>query len=76
VQYKVVPFQASISTIGRVEDVAEQLHSLISTETAGGWEYVRLETVETYVSGSSGCFGFGAEPPRMTSYTMAVFSRR
>ena len=75
-QYKVVPFQASISSIGRVEDVAEQLHSLISTETAGGWEYIRLETVQTYVAGASGCFGFGAEQPRMTSYTVAVFSRK
>ena len=75
-QYKVVPFQASISSIGRVEDVAEQLHSLISTETAGGWEYIRLETVETHVYGTSGCFGIGAQHPRMTSYTVAVFSRK
>jgi hypothetical protein len=72
-RYKVLPFQAQISSNGGANDVANQLQSLIAAETAGGWEYMRLETVETYVAGTNGCFGLGATPARMTSYPVAVF---
>ena len=53
-RYKVVPFRANISTSGGAADVANQLASLISSEATGGWEYVRLETVETTVAGDAG----------------------
>jgi hypothetical protein len=73
--YKVIPFQAQISQAGGSNDVAAQLEALICNEAASGWEYVRLETVETNVAGSNGCFGFGATPSRITSYSVAVFQK-
>lgn len=72
-KFKVVPFKASISNTGGGKDVASQLENLIAGEVAAGWEYVRLETVETHVAGSSGCFGLGAQPGAVTSYPVAVF---
>jgi hypothetical protein len=52
-----------------------QLEQLIQTWAESGWEYVRLESVETFVAGNNGCFGFGATPGRMTSYSMVVFRK-
>lgn len=72
-QYKVVPFVASISSTGDSTQAAAQLEQLISSSAESGWDYVRLESVETFVAGTSGCFGLGAQPARMVSYTMAVF---
>jgi hypothetical protein len=72
-KYKVVPFQAQISNTGGATDVASQLEALIGGQASSGWEYVRLETVETYVAGTNGCFGMGAKPAAMTSYSVAVF---
>lgn len=71
--YKVIPFQAALANTGGAKDVASQLETLIAQQVAGGWDYVRLETVETNVAGTSGCFGIGAQPGRVTSYPVAVF---
>ena len=73
--YKVVPFVASIGTVEGGLQVASQLEGLIQFHAQEGWEYVRLESVETFVAGNNGCFGFGATPSRMTSYSMVVFRR-
>lgn len=72
-RYKVVAFRANITSSGGAADVATQLATLISSEATGGWDYLRLETVETYIAGDSGCFGIGATQPRMTSHSVAVF---
>lgn len=71
--YKVVPFTANITSTDNASAAAAQLESLISSHTASGWEYVRLEHVDTYVAGTGGCFGLGATPGRSTSVLMAVF---
>lgn len=73
--YKVVPFVASIGTFEGSPQAAGQLESLIQAHSQDGWEYVRLESVDTYVAGTSGCFGLGATPARMTSSSMVVFRR-
>jgi hypothetical protein len=73
--YKVVPFTASISNKDDASAAATQLEGLIGTQVAAGWEYVRLEQVDTYVAGSNGCFGLGATPARNTSIAMAVFRK-
>lgn len=74
-EYKVVPFTATLNqqkeTIGAV---AEQLENLIGQFNHQGWEYVRLESVSTYVQPVSGCFG-GGTPGHLTAYQMIVFSR-
>lgn len=74
-QYKVIPFIAAISHKEGAASAASQLQTLITEQASQGWEYVRLESVETFVAGSSGCFGFGAAPSTTTSYSMAVFKK-
>lgn len=73
--YKVVPFIANVANIEGSKAAAEQLESLVNSMAASGWVYLRLETVETYIAGTNGCFGFGAESGRMTSFKMAVFRK-
>lgn len=72
-RYKVVAFRANISNTAGASEVAAQLQALIAAEATGDWQYVRLETVETFVAGNSGCFGLGATPGNMTSHSAAVF---
>jgi hypothetical protein len=73
--YKVVPFVASIGTHEGSQQAAVQLEGLIQSMGQDGWEYIRLESVQTYVVGDKGCFGLGATPARMTSHSMAVFRK-
>ena len=74
-QYKVVPFVAVINQKDTTAKVAEQLENLVNTHATQGWEYVRLESVETHVSENKGCFGFGAKPGYATIYRMVVFKK-
>jgi hypothetical protein len=73
--YHVVPFAASVAVNEGAGHAAAQLEALIKSWSDQGWEYVRLESVETYVAGSPGCFGLGATQPRLVSYSMAVFKQ-
>ena len=74
-EYAVVPFVAVIAHGKGSDAAATQLQQLIRSYSSKGWEYVRLESVETYIAGDAGCFGLGAVAPRTTVYTMAVFRR-
>ena len=74
-EYKVVPFMAQIAQHETTSTVANQLQSLINTHLAQGWEYMRLESVETQIGPSKGCFGFGATPGYVTTFKMAVFKK-
>ena len=75
-KYKVIPFVASIdSKKGNSNHVAEQLESVVHQYTIKGWEYVRLESVTTFVEPNNGCFGFGATPGFTTTRQMIVFSK-
>ena len=74
-QYKVVPFVANVSNTQGASAAASQLENLIASHTADGWEYMRLENVETSIAGSSGCFGIGATPGMNTSYSMVIFRK-
>jgi len=74
--YKVVPFTASIDPIkGTSSNVADQLQSLINDYSLKGWEYVRLESVTTIVKPDMGCFGLGAKPGFTIYSQMAVFKK-
>lgn len=73
--YRVVPFVASIAINEGAHQAAAQLETLVKSWTDNGWEYVRLESVETYVAGTAGCLGLGATQPRMASYSIAVFKQ-
>jgi len=74
-EYKVVPFTASIANNGTAEHAANQLEQLIQQHATAGWAYVRLEQVTTTVAGDNGCFGLGATPPRTTTVSMVVFQK-
>jgi hypothetical protein len=74
-EYKVVPFVAQITHKDTTSMVAEQLQSLISEYSSQGWEYVRLENVETKVAPDNGCFGIGGKPGFSTVFKMAVFRK-
>ena len=74
-EYRVVPFVASIGTNATADAAAGQLQEMVQYWAQSGWEYVRLESVETHIAGDGGCFGIGATPPRVTSCSMVVFKR-
>ena len=74
-KYKVVPFVAAINQADGPSMAAKQLEELINDYSAEGWEYLRLENLETYVAGSSGCFGFGATEGTTTTVSLAVFKK-
>lgn len=75
-EYKVVPFVASIdSRKGNSTHVADQLEDIIKHHSNQGWNYIRLESVSTFVQPDNGCFGFGAKPGYTTSRQMVVFSK-
>lgn len=74
--YIVVPFVASIANNGTTADAAQQLQQLIQHYDSQGYRYVRLEKVTTTVAGNGGCFGIGATPAVMRSFSMVVFEHR
>lgn len=75
-EYKVVPFTAILDQKKETSQVvAGQLEKLIQNYNQQGWEYVRLESVSTFVQPDSGCFGIGAKPGYMSAYQIIVFSR-
>lgn len=75
-EYKVIPFVASIdSKTGNSNQVAKQLESIIENYTSQGWEYIRLESVSTFVQPDQGCFGIAAKPGYSTSNQMIVFRK-
>ena len=73
--YKILPFAAQINREDTSAVVAHQMQTIIDTTVAEGWEYQRMDTVETTVAGTNGCFGMGAQPAIITSYSVLVFKR-
>lgn len=75
-EYKVVPFVASInSKTGSASQVAEQLQNKIDKYTSQGWTYLRLEGVTTFVQPDNGCFGLGARPGYTTTNQVIIFRK-
>lgn len=74
-EYKVLPFVASINNKGTSSQSAKQLEDVIKTQAQEGWEYVRLESVSTFVEGEKGCFGLGSTPGHATAHQMIVFQK-
>jgi hypothetical protein len=74
-EYKVVPFVAQITQKDTTGIVAGQLQTLISEYSSQGWEYVRLENVETNVAPDSGCFGIGGKPGFSKVFKMVIFRK-
>ena len=74
--YKVVSFQASISSTGSGQDVAAALQRAIDQEATSGWDFVQIQELTTFVAGTSGCFGLGATPGTTTSMAVLIFKRK
>lgn len=74
-QYKVVSFVANLSAKEGSNAAAVQLQLLCNEQAMQGWEFIGLESVDTFIAGSNGCFGFGATPAVRTSFSMAVFKK-
>jgi hypothetical protein len=74
-EYRVIPFTASLTQKDSAAKAAAQLEALIAQQAAEKWEYVRLESVETFVAGTGGCFSTAENGPKTISISMAVFKR-
>jgi hypothetical protein len=74
-QYKVIPFTANISRNSNASVVASQLEATVQEQAVSGWQYMQMESVETHVDGTKGCFGFGAQPGIVTTIKVLVFSK-
>lgn len=73
--YKTIPFAASVSGKGTNADVAKQVQNVIAQEAAGGWEFVSCGNIDTTIEGSAGCFGIGAKPSVNTSVLVLIFKK-
>ena len=76
-EYKVIPFNPTIDPNKQNSPhTAEQLERLIASHTANGWNYVRMETVSTYVyPQAAGCFVFQPKPGYAFKQQMVVFQK-
>lgn len=75
-KFKAIPFTASISRNDNASKVANQIQALIDEHSKDGWEYTRLESVETNIEATAGCFGIGAQPGFTTSFKVAIFEKK
>ena len=74
-EFKAVPFIAKITRNDNSEKVAEQIQNLIDENSENGWNYLRLESVQTYIAADNGCFGIGAQPATTTTFRVIIFER-
>ena len=74
-EYKVVPFNANLTQKDSAEAAAQQLQALIANYQANGYEFVSMESIETNVAGTNGCFGIGAKPGFVTSVAVVIFRK-
>lgn len=73
--YRVVPFNPNISNLESGAATASKLEQLINSEKADGWEFVDVKQIDGYKAGSSGCFGFGAQPGEPITVSFVVFKK-
>ena len=74
-EFKVVPFTAQITRNDTSTTVAEQMQSIIDANGRNGWDYLRMDSVQTSIAATNGCFGLGAQPGFTTTYNVLVFKK-
>jgi hypothetical protein len=74
-EYKIVPFSAQLTREDSTKAVAVQMQTIVDAHIKEGWKYLRTDSIPTHVSGTNGCFGFGAQPAINTSCTVMVFEK-
>lgn len=74
-EYKVVsitPVQKDKETAAHV---AQEFENTIKKYHAEGWEYVRVEKLQTWVNPTGGCFGIGETAGYYSVKHMIVFKK-
>ncbi len=74
-QYKVVPINPVIRKGENVTHLAMEFEGVIQKYVEEGWGFVSLESLSTWVTGNSGCFGFGATPGYMDVKQILIFRK-
>lgn len=74
-EFKVVPFTAQITRNDTSTTVANQMQTIIDDYVNQGWEYLRMDSVQTTIAADQGCFGIGAQPAFVTIYNVLVFKK-
>jgi len=74
-EFKVVPFTAQITRNDTTTTVAKQMQTIIDSNVSEGWEYLRMDSVQTSIAADSGCFGIGAKPGFVTTFNVLVFRK-
>lgn len=75
-EYKVIPFVASIDSKNGISNIeAQQLQSFLTIQNNTGGRYVRPKSVTTFVQPKSSCFRRGAKPSFTTTRQMIVFQK-
>jgi len=74
-EFKILPFTAQIKQNDTSASVASQMQTIIDSKVSEGWQYIRMDSVQTTVAGANGCFGIGAQPGFLTIYNVLVFKR-
>ena len=74
-EYKVVsivPIQRQNET---AMQVAQDFEGILKKYHAEGWEYMRVDDLQTWVAPVGGCFGFGQTPGYHQVNQMIVFRK-
>jgi len=74
-QFKIVPFTAAITREDSAVTVSAQMQHIIDSTGNQGWEYMRMDSVQTSVAATSGCFGVGSQPGFTTTFNVLVFKK-
>ena len=72
---KVIPFTAVINRDDTSQVVATQMQSIIDSTIQDGWEYSHMDSVQTSVAATTGCFGIGAQPAFITTFNVLIFKK-
>jgi len=74
-EYKVISINPVQKNNETGMQVALELEGIIKKYHVEGWQYVRIESLKTWVAGDSGCFGIGAKPGYYAERQVIVFQR-
>ena len=77
-EYKVVPLDPTFNSktaTSSSNDAADYLERFVKHYTDKGWNFIRVESISTFVAGDGGCFGFGATQGYTSVKQMVVFSK-
>jgi aspartate-semialdehyde dehydrogenase len=74
-EFRVVPFVAAVQHDQGPKEAAKTLEELIRIWGESGWEYVRVESVDTRIGEKEGFLGCGDKPATYGKLNVVVFRR-